>query len=301
MMRLPVVTSISDSWLLPLLVMLTSLREHLRTGVEPVLYLLHRGLRADTLAAIGGIVETRPIRFDSDPLEPFQGRHLPPEAMSPLLIADLVADERRVLFVDADLLVLDDVATLWDIDLDGRALAAVRDTVIPWCRSARGVKNQAERGVPEHASYFNAGVMLMDLDAWRQRDVTARALDYLKTTDRVDLLHQEALNAENWDDWLELPPRWNLLAGVAGRPFAAPDGDAWRHPGIVHFAGRLKPWRMAIGGRFGGRYGAVLERVVHMAPPAPRTWKESFYGFYDRRLRNFLYPLEYLLWSRRMF
>ena len=229
MTRFPLATSISDSWLLPLLVTLTSLREHLRTGVEPVLYLLHRGLRAETLAAIGGIVETRPVRFDPAVLEPARGRHLPPEVLCPLLIADLVADERRLLFLDADLLVLDDVATLWETDLQGRALAAVRDTVIPWCRSARGVKNYADRGVSENAPYFNTGMMLMDLDAWRQRDVTARALDYLRSTDRVDQLPPGSAQRRNLGRLARscLPAGTSWLAwrdGPSPRPIRRPGG-----------------------------------------------------------------------------
>ena len=300
---LPIACGITDAYVLPLLVMLTSLKDHLRPTVRPILYLLHRGLPDESLEAISGLVETRPIAYGAPDLEALpEHRHLPPEAACPLLLADLLpTDLPRALFLDADLLVLGDVANLWSLGLDQRVLAAAPDTAIPWCRSRRGVKDHLALGIPDDAVYFNAGVLLFDLDAWRRQDVTHRALDYLRSTgDRVDFLHQEALNAVLWDDWRPLPARWNLLAGVAGRPFQKPRSEAWRDPGIVHFAGRLKPWRTPVGGHFNQPYQAVLQRVLHLAPQAGRTRMESFYRLYDQRLRNFFYPLERFLWNRRI-
>ncbi len=300
---LPITSGVADAYVLPLLVMLTSLKEHLRPTVRPVLYLLHRGLRDEYLEAISGLVETRPIAFDAVDLAAVpEHHHFPPEAACPLLLTDLLpTDLPRVLFLDADLLVLDDVADLSSLGLEPRVLAAVPDTAIPCCRSPRGVKDHLGLGIPDEAVYFNAGVLLIDLDAWRKRDVTRRALDYLRrTADRVDFQHQEALNAVLWDDWLPLPARWNLLAGVAGRSLERPPSEAWRDPGIVHFAGRLKPWRMPIGGRFNEPYQAVLQRVLHLVPQPRQTWMESLYSVYDRRLRNFFYPWERFLWNRRI-
>ncbi len=301
--RLAIASGITDAYVLPLLVMLTSLTDHLRSTAHPVLYLLHRGLRDESLEAISGVVETRPVTFGAADLAALpEHRHLPPEAACPLLLADLLpADQGRVLFLDADLLILDDATRLWSVDLDGRVVAAAPDSAIRFCSSPRGVKGYVDLGIPDHAVYFNAGVLLTDLDAWRQRDVTHRAFDYLRSTgESVDFLHQEALNAVLWDDWRPLPARWNLLAGVAGRPFQRPGSNAWRDAGIVHFAGRLKPWRMPVGGLFNERYQAVLERVLHLAPPRRRTWSESLYSLYDRRLRDFCYPLERFLWNRRI-
>lgn len=299
--RLHVAVGIDEAYVLPLLVMLMSLREHLATH-RPLLHLLHRGLSPGALEAIESVIESRPVEITSTPALLRDTGAFPPEAATPLLLADhLPGNLERVLFLDADLLVLDDVGRLWSQDLEGKVLAACTDAAIPRCGSARGVKDPARWGGRADAPYFNGGVLLIDLDAWRAADVTSRAMAYFGATGaRVDFLHQEALNAVLTDRWKPLSPRWNLAAGRAGRMFEWPRSDAWRDPGIVHFAGRMKPWRAPVAGHFNDRYQTVLSRAARLVDqPAPGL-RERLYGHYDRWLRPVLYPCERLLWKMRV-
>lgn len=213
--------AINSEYTLPLLVMLASLQENLRSCCRPVLYLLHQSLSRDQLRTISRLIETHPIVPGAASVAAIpRHSYFPPEAAYPLLLAEWLPETlERVLFLDADLLVLDDAAKLWETETGERVLAAVPDAAIPLCSAPRGVKDLGELGIPAHAPYLNAGVMLIRLAAWRERNITKRAYDYLrKVGDRVDFLHQEALNAVLWADWLPLDGRWNLLATLAGRP-----------------------------------------------------------------------------------
>jgi lipopolysaccharide biosynthesis glycosyltransferase len=300
--RIAIACSVDESYALPLAVMLTSLTERLGPAFEATVHLLHQRLERQTLDAIGAIVDTRVWRLSEACLERLpRDRTFPPEAAAPLLLADLLPqDLDKVLFLDADLLVLDDVAPLWTHALDGRALAAAADPAIPLCRSARGVKGWRDRGIPDQAPYFNAGVLLVDLEAWRRRDVAGRALEYVRMVgDRVDYLHQEALNAVAWNDWSPLAARWNVPA-TAGRWFDPTDHDAVAAPAIVHFAGRMKPWRMRSGSRFAGAYDDAMSRMIARMPMPARTWWDRALGWYDRGLRSVCHPLERFLWARRL-
>ncbi len=206
----------------------------------------------------------------------------------------------RVLFLDADLLVMRDVAELWETPLDERVLAAAPDAAVPLCSAPRGVKGWQALGIPHDAAYFNCGVLLIHLGRWRERNVTQRALRYFENTrEPIDFLHQEALNAVLWDDWKRLDPRWNLLASRAGRSFDRSGREDWKRPGIVHFAGRMKPWRAAIGGPFNAPYQRALADVLPLLSPEPADWMDRFVSLYDRHLRAVLYPLEQYLWRRR--
>jgi lipopolysaccharide biosynthesis glycosyltransferase len=301
--KVTIACSINGNYALPLLVMLSSLIDHLRTECRPVLYLVHRGLHHDLLTIIGSLLETHPILQTSSSLNGLP-RHprFPPEAAVPLLLTELLpADLDRVLFLDADLLVLDDAALLWEIP-DGRhALAAVSDPAIPFCRSPRGVKMADELGIAPGAAYFNAGVMLIDLGGWRERDVSGRACDYLRRVGpRADFLHQEALNAVLSRDWLPLAARWNLSASLAGRPYDPSPSGHWRVPGIVHFSGRFKPWRLRTGSPFDQHYRAALSRVAQWVPAGKPTARERLLSIYDQYLRNSLYGCERGLWNRRV-
>ena len=300
--RISIACCINEAYALPLAVMLTSLTERLRPAFEATVYLTHQHLSKKTLDAVNAIGDTRAVQLAGACLDRLpRNRTFPPEASAPLLLPDVLPEDLgKVLFLDADLLILDDISPLWMQTLEGCSLAAVVDPAIPYCRSPRGVKDWQARGIPRSSHYLNAGVLLIDLEAWRRRDVAGRALEYLRAVgNRVDYLHQEAINATVWNDWLPVATRWNLSAN-AGRWFDPIDGDAVASPAIVHFAGRVKPWRMESGSRFAGAYAEVLSRVTSRIPRPARAWRDRALGWYDRGLRGACYPGERFLWTRRV-
>jgi lipopolysaccharide biosynthesis glycosyltransferase len=288
-------TAINDRYLLPLQVMIASLVEHLKPATQPVLHVVQRSLSTHSRETLSALIETRfvtPTETDTALIPPHES--LPPEAAFPVLLPGLLPELERVLFLDADLLVLDDVTALWETKLEGKAHAAVADSAVRLCSARRGVAEWRELAIPRDHAYFNGGVMLIDLEAWRRRTVTARTLSFLDThLATTDFLHQGALNATMWDDWLPLDRRWNLFGTVAGRRGDAPATN----PGIVHFAGRMKPWLAAVGGPFESTYWATMVRLGLERPPAD-LWRRSL-SVYDRYARDRLRPLERFAWRRR--
>jgi lipopolysaccharide biosynthesis glycosyltransferase len=295
--------AVNRSYVLPLAVLLESIKQHLRADFRPQLYLIHTGIPKSSLDVISSIIETHSIILSEEQLSAApQAPPFPREASAPLLLPELLPPAlERILFLDADMLVLDDLAKLWETPLDQHVLAGAVDVAVPLCSAPRGVKGWPALGIPPDTPYFNCGVLLIHLGRWREREVTRRAHQYLKTTSEpIDYLHQEALNAVLWDDWQPLHERWNLLASRAGRPYDPTASQAWRQPGIVHFAGRMKPWRAPIGGPFNAPYQQVLERVLPLIPAGPPTVRDRWYSLYDRYFRAALYPLEQYLWRRRL-
>ena len=299
---LPIACAIDQYYILPLAVLLESLKRSLRPDVRPVVFLIHNGIPPRAVDALSAIVEIRPVRPTADQLAASpRDDHFPPEASFPLLLAEVLPHLDRVLFLDADLLVLDDLWTLWETSLEHKTLAATVDAAVPFCSSPRGIKGWPELGIPRDAPYFNGGVLLIDLERWRARNVGARVRRYFDgVCQQVDFLHQEALNAALWDDWQPLHPRWNVLASRAGRLFGGLPGDAWKKPGIVHFAGRMKPWRAPVGGPFDAPYRHIMQSVIPTIAPEPTTWRDHCNSLYDRYFRAACYPLERLLWRQRL-
>lgn len=298
-----VACSLSRDYLLPLGVMLHSLVERLAPGAPAKLYLIHDDLPPESIDWIGSIIDTEVVVPSPGQIAsvPHHGRFRR-QAAYPILLPELLSEDiDRVLFLDVDLLVLDDLSKLWQTDLDGRVIAAAPDAAISTCSAARGVKGWRERGIPESAIYFNCGVLLMNLRRWRDLGVTARIHEYLRTTDRVDFLHQEAINAVAWNDWQALDRRWNLLASLDGRPYQSPGATEWRNPGIVHFSGRAKPWRGPVGGPFNAPYQDVLARIAGQVPTPAVGVVDRLVNWYDRNARNVLHPIERALWNRRLF
>lgn len=119
----------------------------------------------------------------------------------------------RVLYLDADTRVRVDLTPLWSTDLMGRVVGAVHDIYM----LAKGpiATIRENLGLDPESSYFNAGVLLIDRAAWRERNVASRTLAFaFEASDRCRFHDQCALNRTLRDDWQPLDFRWNYYTPV---------------------------------------------------------------------------------------
>jgi lipopolysaccharide biosynthesis glycosyltransferase len=153
-----------------------------------------------------------------------------------LLIPDVMpAETSRLLYLDADILVLKDLTALFAIDLEGSPLGAVADPL-----DAQVKTNPAAfAGVPRVKSYFNAGVLLIDLQRWRDERISEKALAYLQIFPSTPYSDQDALNVVCDGGWKELEMRWIYQGHLETR---VADLSELRQPAIVHFVTSMKPW-----------------------------------------------------------
>ncbi|TDL79397.1 glycosyltransferase [Palleronia sediminis] len=186
-------------------------------------------------------------------------------------------DYRRVLYLDADIFVeRGDFAALLRADLHGHALAAVRDNS-QWRTPNRRPEQFRRLGLPA-APYFNAGVMLMDLPAWRAAAITDRAVSLGEANRERMIRHdQNLLNAVLQGDWAELHPAWNWQYTRASNLLSEMVG-----PNLLHFIGPEKPWSHK-GGRLPLRFHDAFARftaahfgrspdAAGIAPSKNRDW-----------------------------
>ena len=114
--------------------LLSSLREH--GDDEYVVHVLHDGLDDDLRARItaggGGIAELEWIDTTAHDWTSFRtSPGVSPAVLYRLRIADLLPDLDRVIYLDADTMVLSSLRPLWEEDLGGKPIAAVRDIGFP--------------------------------------------------------------------------------------------------------------------------------------------------------------------------
>ncbi|MFN9643544.1 MAG: glycosyltransferase family 8 protein [Cyanobacteriota bacterium] len=161
-----------------------------------------------------------------------------------LLPGVLPAELKRVLFIDADTVVTANLEPLWNLSLEGKALGAVPDHWLS-CQ---------EQDHPV-GSYFNAGVLLIDLERWRQADVLERGGAFARAhPEALRYWDQDVLNHVFQHDWLPIGHRWNACPHLFGllpdfsldsQHLSASEQEAIADPAIIHFAGgggRVKPW-----------------------------------------------------------
>jgi lipopolysaccharide biosynthesis glycosyltransferase len=170
--------------------------------------------------------------------------HLTAATWYRVFVPELLPDLDRVLYVDADAIVMDSLRPLWETDLDGATVAAVTNVFEPW-------NLDYERSLDLPRPYFNAGILLMDLERMRAGDVVRRVLEYaMANLDRLPWGDQCPLNVVLSDSRHDLHPRWNCMNSVVHFERAAevlgPQAveEARLSPGIRHFEGPSinKPW-----------------------------------------------------------
>jgi lipopolysaccharide biosynthesis glycosyltransferase len=231
---------------LPFLVLANSLKRHSKGNRKVVLHAIHSDPIAQELAYF---IELNSTAFELR-LRHIENRfcnvaiwpsHLTSASLLRLRLPSVLKDIDRVVYLDCDLVVLKDITTLYDTDLLGFPLAACLDfwltgappfappgwDVGKWHKFLSEVVRLADT-----KSYFNAGVMVMDLKRFRDTSLIHSAERFLEQTNYgTPFVDQEALNHVVDGAFVRLDSRWNILAALG-------HSDPW----IVHYAGPSKPW-----------------------------------------------------------
>ncbi len=179
----------------------------------------------------------------------FVDRYLTGEAYLRFLAADLLPQHvERLVYLDSDLVLLDDIHALAAAPLAGKAVGAVPE----WAWSGPETERRlAHLGIVRGQTYVNSGVLVMDLGRWRRERIAERLFDYVaQQGSRLAYHDQDALNAVLADDIALLDLRWNLQPLMLGSWARAENPEAHararaarRNPGIVHFTTERKPWK----------------------------------------------------------
>jgi lipopolysaccharide biosynthesis glycosyltransferase len=206
----------------------------------------------------------------------------------------LPANVGKALWLDCDTLVLEDLAQLWCADFDGNIALACQDQLVLRLGASFGVAGWREAGLNADEPYFNAGVMLIDVERWRETEVERRSLDYLRRFGpRIWFWDQEALNAVLSGHWKSLDSSWNFPASMVD-PFK-------EMPRIAHFSGNIKPWVVPGKGALQNAYERCLDKTAWTGRRPVLSWKQRLLSLYlYSPLRRIMLPLERLQmrWTR---
>lgn len=177
---------------------------------------------------------------------------LPRTSWARIFLPKLLPDVHRILYLDIDTLTCTDLRQLMEMDMKGAAIGAVIEYA-----SHAGSDFNERLDIPQSCpGYFNAGVLLMDLDTFRREDFIPMLLDFAERyKDVLTGIDQDTLNGVLWSRTIHLHPRWNWHDGLTRRilknKLSAPiwQGNSPLHsveaalaPAILHFQGPHKPW-----------------------------------------------------------
>ena len=161
----------------------------------------------------------------------------------------LPAHVNRVIYLDSDLVVVDDVAKLWNVDMGGKVVAAPE-----YCHAnftqyfTDGFWSDPDLSKTfegRNPCYFNTGVMVVDVGAWRRGGYTQRVEEWMALQKRKRIYHLGSLPpfllvfAGNIT---AVDHKWNQH-GLGGDNFEGKCRSL--HPGpisLLHWSGKGKPW-----------------------------------------------------------
>lgn len=143
----------------------------------------------------------------------------------------------RILSIDCDTVVLDDISELWDIPLDDYYVAGVKEPILS----------------QQHGYlYINAGVTMWNLKRLREDGIDDRMI-YSLNARKHFFVSQDVLNEECKDHILELPPEYNVSSFTEKcsvdykvRHFAGGLPRNWREMDIVKHYREIDPQTIRI-------------------------------------------------------
>jgi lipopolysaccharide biosynthesis glycosyltransferase len=269
----PIVLACDERYAMPLATTLRSLAESNRAHWPLDVHVLTDGfsesardrvLRSQPL----GAMQIRWIAVDLQAFEQFGLLdHVSRMTYARLQIPRVFGEDiAEVLYMDADVLVLGDLGGLWSTDLEGAPIGAVTDHHVD--ADLKLGRHERTQGVPRVAHYFNAGILLMNLAAWRRQGVAERALDYLRLHRESPYSDQDALNVACDGLWKPLARTWNYQDHHCIRIGRLP---AAARPAIVHFITSTKPWKPSSSSVNAGLYDSFRDRTQFRRSPEEKV------------------------------
>ncbi len=195
-----------------------------------------------------------------------------------LALPGLLTETDKILYMDADVLVRESLAPVWETPMENMALAAVKGAVNlsekwewnsdrPYWHLLSGMKG----------GYINAGVTLLNLAEVRRRGLDARWHEL--AGERFYYQDQDILNITCQGAVAYLPPKYNRLAYLEDKDFGQfvtegiytqeEEREALRSPAVIHYAGD-KPWK-----RYDTNLGSLWWDYVNAQPDLKDLFDEE--------------------------
>jgi len=239
--HIPIFFSTDDNYIPYLDVAIASLIENASKAYKYRIIVLNTGLQAENVEKVkknereGFVIDFIDI---SEHVEKIKSRfknvyHFSIVTYYRLFIASLFPEYDKIVYLDCDLVVLGDIAKLYNTDLGENILAAAPEQFV---RNTKQFRLYAEKALGvDPDGYVNAGVLVINLAEFRKNQIENKFVELIKAYD-FDLLDpdQAYLNYLCLGKIHVLPSGWNK------EPMDLPcEGEK----NIVHYALYKKPWQ----------------------------------------------------------
>lgn len=210
----------------------------------------------------------------------------------------LPSNIKRVLYLDCDTVVLSSLKKLWDTDLHSYLLGAVMEpTIYPCIKEEIGLKSEEP--------YFNSGVLLIDLNQWREEKAQKKLLDFYRSKGgRLFAGDQDTINGSLKGRIMPLSPQYNFFTNYRYFHYShlirlSPVYDtttkrmfleAGKHPAVLHFMGDERPWKEGNLNHYRRAYERYLEKTPWSKTPKEKGSRLYMAAYHLMNYATFLFP-----------
>ena len=262
-MRVAMLLATNERYLPHCRVAIASVLEHAAPENEYLFYIFHGGMPEKALALL------RAMGRENARVEPVCVRDRLHGAMRELLwytkeiyfrlmAADALPGEDKLLYMDCDVIALEDVAHLYAEDIGDALLGA-------YIYPGREADMNAALGT-DVQGVFNSGVLLFNLHEWRKISLFERCMEVLERYPSLPCPDQDALAIVCSGRVAPLDHRWNLVT-------MPPNRHGLYANGIAHMAAAAKPWSSGGDTNYAWYY-SLARRLGSLppVPPPPQDW-----------------------------
>lgn len=155
-------------------------------------------------------------------------------------LPEIIKDVEKILYIDSDTLIMGDLQELFDVDINDKYAAVVRDM---------NTELSAHPKTLGLDTYFNSGVMLLNLELLRSHKITQQLIDYKLNETSPVFMDQDALNVVLKGSIQYISLKYNYITDIDNK-YAEEEikdffGDKYSMKSdavIIHMAGARKPW-----------------------------------------------------------
>jgi lipopolysaccharide biosynthesis glycosyltransferase len=175
---------------------------------------------------------------------PAGGAHISNTTYFRYKIAELCPSISKIIYLDCDVIVKQSFAELFETDIEGYYLAGVEDIGYYYYRQYN------PEFIYKDFFYVNAGVFLINLDAWRGNNIYTKLMAFtINESDKIKIGDQDVINAVCKGKIKELDYKWNVQDSFYRstperryNPNRKKIIQAAKFPAIIHYTYKKKPW-----------------------------------------------------------
>jgi lipopolysaccharide biosynthesis glycosyltransferase len=165
--------------------------------------------------------------------------HVSSTAYIRLIIGELFKEYEHVVYLDPDMVILDDITAILNDIKNEYSLYAVESPQY----------DKKRLNFKSNEPYFNSGMMIINPKSWSKKNIFEKSIRLIKNNPgQIKWWDQDVLNILFKEEWSVAKPEWNVFSSMIDQEdsYLCYDQDqlnnAINNPSIVHYTGSSKPW-----------------------------------------------------------